>query len=631
MEKYDVLFHTAVQTLHQFDYAESSIRFHERCYREFKTYLVNTGASYSPELANEWYFSIQSSLSTASVSAFHAALVKLRDIYFYGHVLTEHININHYRYLSDTDKQVVDAYRNGLSSTLTDLVSAKYRKIVAGFLYFAEAMNCVDYTELSYEVIRAFYSRPTEKLPYAKQNEDRIVYHFLLWMYDHSFCAYGFSITLHYLLTNGNPSWLNVSADALSRMEALNENSSVSPDTLPHCIETITATLEALNYQRSSITCYRRILEMLFLFLDEKNLNYSFEIASLWLTNSEITDSSNINRRAIRLLDNEINGVETDYTKVYRHKPAKVKRLPDWCRSIVIQFLDMKRNEGMKNSTVSMYGCSIASFCNYLASQGIAALSDIVAEDIKSFHRQDIHRTPEGKNAYNTRIRKFLKWLGEEGIIPNPFLYLSVPCKSVNREYVVVILTDEEKAQLHDKLKSDDLSLRDKAMLLLGYRLGIRGTDITSLEISDVDWESYTIRFIQNKTGVELVLPLTPDVGNAIFKYIMDERPDSKESKIFIRERAPFSSLTRNVCRKTMKRAFPDRNVPGSDFHVLRKTRSTDLLRNGASMQTVTDFLGHRNNSTVMKYLSLDEERMRKCAISLKESSLEFCGGINDA
>lgn len=121
MEKYDVLFHTAVQTLHQFDYAESSIRFHERCYREFKTYLVNTGASYSPELANEWYFSIQSTLSTASVSAFHAALVKLRDIYFYGHVLTEHININHYRYLSDTDKQVVDAYRNRLSSTLTDL------------------------------------------------------------------------------------------------------------------------------------------------------------------------------------------------------------------------------------------------------------------------------------------------------------------------------------------------------------------------------------------------------------------------------------------------------------------------------------------------------------------------------
>ena len=79
----------------------------------------------------------------------------------------------------------------------------------------------------------------------------------------------------------------------------------------------------------------------------------------------------------------------------------------------------------------------------------------------------------------------------------------------------------------------------------------------------------------------------------------MEERPDSDLSKVFLRERAPFTSVKRSICRRTMKRAFPDRDVPGSCFHVLRKTPATELLRAGTPSQAVTDFLGHTNEATV--------------------------------
>lgn len=629
MEKYDKMVETVIQTLRKFEYNRSTFNYHKRCYDELKDYLVRSNKHYSPGIAEEWYFSIQDAYSATSVSVFRVALIKLRDVYTYGDVLLEHVKISFYKYLTDTDRSIVDSYRMKLSSCLTDKIVDQYISSVAEFLFFSESMGCASYFQLSYEVIRQYYFRVTEIPMYKKQKEDRIIYYFLLWLYENGVCSYGFSITLHYLLTDGRTSWLIIPDEVICEMQMM--DTVIVSNSIPSMIETIITDLKNRNYNKSSISPYRRVLELLFLFLDERKLNYSYEIALLWLSNADIKfqKEGRIERRALRILDDKFHGIEVNYSAFYRYKPTKVEILPDWCRQTVIRFLDLKKAEGMKYSTVAMYRSSVIRFCNYLDSLSISCFSDVKAEDIKAFHQQDLHTTPEGKNAYNTRIRKFLKWLGEEGIILNPFLYLSVPCESINREYIVITLTDEEKELLNVQLKSNNISLRDKAVLLLGYRLGIRSSDIANLEINAIDWNDRTIRFIQSKTSVEMILPLTTDVGNALYRYIIEERPDTNLSKVFLRERAPFTSLSRCVCSRVMKRTFPDRDVPGSCFHVLRKTMATELLKTGTQAQTVTDFLGHTNNSTVMKYLSLDEERMRKCAISLQESLLKFQEGFN--
>ena len=69
--------------------------------------------------------------------------------------------------------------------------------------------------------------------------------------------------------------------------------------------------------------------------------------------------------------------------------------------------------------------------------------------------------------------------------------------------------------------KNPSLSLRDTAIFAVAASLGLRAGDIVRLTLSDIDWIHHEIRFVQNKTGVELHLPLEASVGNAIANYIL--------------------------------------------------------------------------------------------------------------
>jgi site-specific recombinase XerD len=77
-----------------------------------------------------------------------------------------------------------------------------------------------------------------------------------------------------------------------------------------------------------------------------------------------------------------------------------------------------------------------------------------------------------------------------------------------------------------------------------------------------------------------------------------------------------------------LEKALADRNVKGSGFHVTRKTFATNMLRNGAYIQEVSDALGHGDLTNVHKYLVFDEDRMARCALKLSERSLTMEGGF---
>ncbi|WP_147525420.1 tyrosine-type recombinase/integrase [Acetivibrio ethanolgignens] len=62
-------------------------------------------------------------------------------------------------------------------------------------------------------------------------------------------------------------------------------------------------------------------------------------------------------------------------------------------------------------------------------------------------------------------------------------------------------------------------------MVIVGLSCGIRTRDLIKLQLSDIDWDNETIQFKQRKTGNVVCLPLTERVGNALFRYITEERP----------------------------------------------------------------------------------------------------------
>lgn len=307
--------------------------------------------------------------------------------------------------------------------------------------------------------------------------------------------------------------------------------------------------------------------------------------------------------------------------------------LPMWQAEPLKDYLELLKREGFNNSIIAMHRSSNLRFCKYLQEIGINDFCDISQTILKNFNHQDLHTTPEGKAAYNCRIRSFLIYLYEQKIIDDPYIYKSLPTIASSRTALVQTLSKEEVASIWDVDPNalNPKALRDYAMVCIGLTMGFRASDISSLRFENIDWKEKCICIVQQKTGKLISMPMPIKTGNILFKYIRDGRPNSSEPFVFIRHEAPYDRIQSGVCRSALKRFL---SIPYNEcckFHSLRKTFATQLLEGNTKVELISDSLGHSTNETVHKYLSLDEKRMRLCALSMAETNIVYKGGAFNA
>ena len=216
-------------------------------------------------------------------------------------------------------------------------------------------------------------------------------------------------------------------------------------------------------------------------------------------------------------------------------------------------------------------------------------------------------------------IRRALSLLFEAGATKHD-LSRSVMIPRQVRNKVIGYLSGEDGARLVSWLEEGNESLRNRAVILLALRLGLRSSDIRALRFEDIDWKKEKISIVQRKTGEPLTLPLLPEVGNAVWDYITKERPRVSCPCVFIRAQAPYSPLTDcygfiSCILKKLKITPVNRGTLGP--HVLRHTLIKDLLHQEIPHQHITDVLGHRSRDSDRSYYAIAEEKLRECALDL--------------
>jgi len=158
---------------------------------------------------------------------------------------------------------------------------------------------------------------------------------------------------------------------------------------------------------------------------------------------------------------------------------------------------------------------------------------------------------------------------------------------------------------------------RDRTILLLLARLGLRAGDIVKLSLGDIDWEGAWL-YLSGKGRRQARLPLTQEVGDAIVDYVHYGRPQTETNVLFIRSLAPlcgFSSPSAisAIVARAMHRA--DVTCPGHGAaHVLRHSVATSMLRQGASLQDIATILRHRSTETTEIYAKVDVDSLREIA-----------------
>jgi integrase/recombinase XerD len=291
--------------------------------------------------------------------------------------------------------------------------------------------------------------------------------------------------------------------------------------------------------------------------------------------------------------------------------------------ALVNAFRDwMKQNRGVTNATLNWY-CPII-ICLLKSIGGDPSRID--SHTLRAF----VHGYAESHQLKNlsgitTALRSFLRYLIAEGRCATG-LEAALPAVAAWRlsslpRYLPP--SDVERViAVCDPLTTS--GLRNRAIILLLARLGLRGDDVVRLRINDIDWQKANL-CLSGKGRREVLLPLTQEVGDAIFAYLTKGRPAVNSDYVFIRSIAPLrpfshTGLVTKVVKRAMQRAGVVANFSGA--HVLRHSAATQMLQQGISLQDISAILRHRSIETTVQYAKVDIDLLRLVAQPWPEVTL---------
>jgi site-specific recombinase XerD len=214
-----------------------------------------------------------------------------------------------------------------------------------------------------------------------------------------------------------------------------------------------------------------------------------------------------------------------------------------------------------------------------------------------------------------TALRSWLRFLQAQGVVAND-LAGAVPAVAGWRGgWVPRGLSDIELAALLDSVDVETvLGLRDRAVLMLLIRLGLRAREAAKLALDDVDWRQGEI-LISGKGSRQDRLPLPVDVGEALVCYVRDGRPRAASRTMFLRVLAPIVGLSPTGVSLIVRRASERAGVPAA-AHRLRHSAATGMLRAGGSLSEVAQVLRHADVATSAIYAKVDHEALRTLALA---------------
>lgn len=211
------------------------------------------------------------------------------------------------------------------------------------------------------------------------------------------------------------------------------------------------------------------------------------------------------------------------------------------------------------------------------------------------------------KNAV-TPVRMMLRFLAVTGRCP-PELADAPPTIAKWRLSALPAFISQEDVQriLDEPDVGTRAGLRDRAMLLLMARLGLRAGDVAAMLLPDIDWQKATLT-VTGKGRRESKLPLPQDVGDSILAWLSGGRPDSDDNHVFLTVRAPFRPLNHSTpsCMAARTAARAGVVLPRAGSHVLRHSAATGLLAEGMSLPAIGVLLRHASLDTTTIYAKVD-------------------------
>ena len=298
-------------------------------------------------------------------------------------------------------------------------------------------------------------------------------------------------------------------------------------------------------------------------------------------------------------------------------------------QNIHTEFLEYLQSEGKSRNTVESYRNVSCKFLTFIERLGYTCLNNVPSELIHEFFCElRITWDPGSLRTAASVLRSFFIFAEDGGR-----LLAVVPNKLLRKREIIPVLTQEEEQAIWDVLKTNAVSSRDKAIMVLSILVGIRAVDIVNLRLDDIDWKCDVISISQSKTNEPLVLPLLPAIGNAIARYILNDRPKTDSLYVFLSSKAPHKPIKdHSSCYAIIRNIFLHAGIRiGNELkgsRLLRHNAASKMLKKGVAIQTISSTLGHVDPNSADIYLTTDEKRLRDCTLTLSVIPMKI-GGLD--
>lgn len=282
-------------------------------------------------------------------------------------------------------------------------------------------------------------------------------------------------------------------------------------------------------------------------------------------------------------------------------RPQRVRLVGDF-----LQWMQVHR--GVVQTTLITYGGYVEGLVRVLGDDPQMYTARGLRDFVETHYR---HYRSASLRMVLAAIRMFLRYLAVEGQCRPGLEHALIPLANWSQQSLPRGLAPEEIRRVLGACSPTARGLRDRAVLLLLIRLGLRAGEVAKLRFCDLCFETGTIR-VSGKGRREVRLPLPQDVGDALLGYLRTGRPRVRSEFVFLRAVAPFQPFSMrqagsgigHIARVALQRAGVQ--PPRRGAHVFRHTAACQMLRQGVGLEDIAEVLRHRAVRTTGIYAKVD-------------------------
>lgn len=402
--------------------------------------------------------------------------------------------------------------------------------------------------------------------------------------------------------------------------------------TIKECYEEVLKIMRSKNYNETTLKVYESIFTDFFIYCQNKGVIYFDEILAIKyaneLTGLELKDLVQDNKptekyiillRALRILS------EYSTNRIFMprfsrfHDDVKDK----YYKPIYDLYINYLKNDcDYKKSTLKRKDFILRKLIEILVREDIKTLDSISKGVVEKIVATFIHETPKSVTHNLGNIKQFFRFCYENNLCNKDLVQLVPEIKTPHEAKISANFTQEEVKKILDSIdKNDPLGKRDYAIVSLASYLGLRAIDIINLKFQDLNWKNKTLTITQEKTAINVTLPLLNDVGWPLIDYIKSARPKIDSDYVFLKHTVPFepfsstSALTSIFTKRLHNAGIKISKDRRHGIHSLRHTLGTLLLEKETSLITIAQILGHQSVHSTETYIKVNMKGLEECPI----------------